>query len=131
MTISLWPDLSQITPPRGMKEILIEAAGDIDAQTQGRLKFFVDTLEVERRGPRSIEDMRHNCYIEVSKSNHLHLLFQVEHPLGALWPASVKTAQGERYDGCRDEDQLREAIGKVLQRDYTKMVVGHLINMAG
>src|SRR5438067_275607 len=84
MPNSLWPDFSAMTPPRGMREMLVAAAGDIDARTNGALQFYVDTLGVSG----AVKKVRHNCYLRVPKTGYTHLLFQVTTPAPGRrpWP---------------------------------------------
>jgi hypothetical protein len=126
MANSLWPNLSGMTPPRGMREMLQDAAGDIDAQTKGAVQFYVDTVGVGPSGV--IRDLRHNCYLRVSKTNYMHLLFRVTTPVSSPWPAVVTTPEGETFEDIKDESQLRDAIQQVLQRERTKEVVLYLLS---
>jgi hypothetical protein len=126
MSNSLWPDLTKMTPPRGMREMLYEGAGDVDARTGGALQFYVDTLGVGRSGV--IHDVRHNCYLKVVKTGYLHLLFRVTTPASAPWPATVGTPEGESFTDLQDESQLRDAIRQILERERTTEVVFFLIS---
>ncbi len=127
MSSSLWPNLSQITPPRGMREMLIDAAGDIGTQTNGELQFHVDLVGVGSSG--LVEKMRYNCYLRVVKTGYLHLLFQVSTRSTAPWPASLATPEGESYPDLADENALRGAIAQVLQRPRTAEIVYYLRSM--
>src|SRR5688572_16028969 len=118
MSSSLWPNLSTVTPPRGIREMLYDAAGDIDARTSGVLQFYVDILGVGPSG--IIKNVRHDCYLRVAKTGYLHLLFRVTTPAGGPWPASTATPEGEREDGLNDENELRAAIKRILERERTK-----------
>src|SRR5438132_979193 len=70
MSNSLWPNFSVTTPTRGLRDMLYEAAGDIDAQTNGAIRFYVDTLGVSG----AVKQVRHNCYLRVPKTDYSHLL---------------------------------------------------------
>ena len=125
MPNSLWPDFSTVTPPpRGLREMLYDLAGDIDSKTGGAIKFYVDTLGVTS----AIEKVRHNCYLRVPKTEYTHLLFQVNTPVPGPWPAVASTPEGERFPDIQDENQLRDAVEKILQRERTKEVVLYLLS---
>lgn len=128
MSTSLWPNLAGLAPPRGMLEMLDDAAGDIGAQTNGKLEFAVDFYGVGPSG--AVRDLRHNCYLRVPKRNYQHLLFRVTTPVAGPFPAVVVTPEGERYADLKDEAELRDAIGKILQRERTKEVVLYLLQTA-
>ena len=103
MPNSLWPDFSAMTPPRGLREMLYDAAGDIDGRTNGAIHFYVDTLRVSG----AIKNVRHNCYLRVPKTDYMHLLFQASTPVPGPWPAALTTPEGEAFKDIRDENQLR------------------------
>jgi len=125
MPNSLWPDLSSVTPPpRGIREMLYDAAGDIDAKTNGAIQFYVDTLGVSG----AIEKVRHNCYLRVPKTGYTHLLFRVTTPVPGPWPAAVSTPERESFSNIQDETGLRDAVEKLLQRERTKEVVLYLLS---
>jgi hypothetical protein len=128
MAKSLWPDFTKQTPPRGMREMLYEAAGDVDAQTNGALQLHLDTLGVGPSGV--IKEVRHTCYLKVAKTGYLHLLFRVTTPATGLWPATTATPEGETVTDIQDEAQLRAAIESILQRERTKEVVFYLLSTA-
>jgi hypothetical protein len=128
MSSSLWPNYAGLTPPRGMLEMLNDAAGDIDTQTGGAIEFYVDTVGVGGSGV--IRDIRYNCYLRVVKKNYLHLLFRVTTPVASPFPASAGTPEGEHYPDLKDEGELRAAIAQILQRERTKEVVLYLLNTA-
>ena len=46
MSGSLWPNLTGITQTRGMREMLIDAVGDIKTQTGGDIEFAVDLVGI-------------------------------------------------------------------------------------
>ena len=123
MSKSLWPDFSTLTPPRGLREMLYGAAGDISTQTNGAILFYVDTLGVSG----TVKQVRHNCYLRVPKTEYMHLLFQVSTPVPGPWPATVATPEGERYSDIKDENELRAAIQQILQRERTKEIVLFLL----
>src|SRR5438445_3999162 len=116
MASSLWPDFSTMTPPRGLREMLYELAGDVDTRTKGALSFYVDTLGVSG----TVKHVRHNCYLRVPKTDYTHLLFQVITPVPGPWPATVTTPEGEKIPDIQDENGLRVAIEQILQRERTK-----------
>ena len=123
MSNSLWPNFSTLTPPRGLREMLHDAAGDIDTQTNGAIQFYVDTLGVSG----TVRQVRHNCYLRVPKTEYNHLLFQVSTPVPGPWPATATTPEGERFADIQDENQLRAAIQQILQRERTKEIVLYLL----
>jgi hypothetical protein len=123
MPNSLWPDFSTMTPPRGLREMLYDAAGDIDAKTKGAIQFYVDTLGVSA----GVKKVRHNCYLRLPKTGYLHLLFQVITPVPGPWPANVGTPEGESFQNIQDENQLRDAIQQIIQRERTKEIVLFLL----
>src|SRR5437868_13985472 len=106
MSNSLWPNFATLTPPRDLREMLYDAAGDIDSKTNGAIQFYVDTLGVSG----TVAKVRHNCYLRVPKTAYTHLLFQVTTPVPGPWPATVSTPEGETFQDIRDENQLRDAI---------------------
>src|SRR5262245_54061522 len=112
-TKSLWPNFSTLTPPRGLREMLYAAAGDIDVQTKGAIQFYVDTLGISG----TVKHVRHNCYLRVPKTEYTHLLFQASTPVPGPWPADIATPEGEKFSNLQDETQLRAAIEQLLQRD--------------
>ena len=83
---SLWPNLSVITQSRGMREMLIEAVGDISVQTNGEIEFYVDLVGVGVSG--RVENIRYNGYLRVVKTGYAHLFFRVTTPSTGPWPAS-------------------------------------------
>jgi hypothetical protein len=123
MANSLWPNFSTMTPPRGLREMLYDAAGDIDAQTNGAIQFYVDTLGVSG----AARQVRHNCYLRIPKTEYTHLLFQVSTPVAGPWPAVLTTPEGEKVAGIQDEARLRDAIAQILQRERTKEIVLYLL----
>ncbi len=126
MSNSLWPNFSAVTPPRGMREMLVDAVGDIDTQTGGAIVLYVDTLGVGASGV--IRDVRHNCYLKLVKTGYAHLLFRVTTPVAGPWPALVTTPDGESFPDVRDESQLRAAIREIVQRERTKEIVFYLLS---
>ncbi len=126
MTNSLWPDFSAMTPTRGLREMLHDAAGDINARTNGALQFYVDTLRVSG----AVKNIRHNCYLRVAHPEYTHLLFQVTTPVPGPWPAAVTTPEGESFRDIQDENQFRGVIEQILQRDRTKEIVLYLLSTA-
>ena len=127
MTSSLWPNLSGITQVRGMREMLIDAVGDINTQTSGDIEFHVDLLGVGSSG--LVQNLRYNCYLCAVKTGYLYLFFQVTTPSTGPWPATLATPEGERFADLPDESQLRTAIGQVLQRPRTAEIVYYLRSM--
>ncbi len=89
---TLWPNFAGLAAPRGMLQMLHDAAGDIGAQTNGKLDFYVDTLGVGAAG--AIRHIRHNCSLRVPKNNYTHLLFQVTTPVAGPFPATAAIPEG-------------------------------------
>ena len=125
-TKSLWPDFSTLTPSRGLREMLYDAAGDIHTTTNGALEFYVDILGVSG----TTKKVRHNCYLRIPKTGYNHLLFQVTTPVPGPWPATAATPEGESYPNLQNEDHLRDAIQQILQRERTKEIVLFLLGTA-
>jgi hypothetical protein len=109
-----------------MREMLHDAAGDIDTLTGGVLRFYIDTLGLSGGGGK----VRHNCYLRVVKTDSSHLLFRVTTPLPGPWPASATTPAGESFEDIPDEPKLRDVIQTILQRERTKEVVLFLLSAA-
>ena len=126
MQATLWPDLTTGIPPRTVRQMLVDAAGDIDKQTNGDLQFHMDI--VGSGGTSKPREARHNCYLRVERTGHLHLLFQVKTPFGAMWPAVTVTPEGDSIPVANSEDELREAVRQVLQRERTKEVLFFLLS---
>jgi hypothetical protein len=126
MSTSLWPNLAGLATPRGMMEMLYDAAGDIGNQTNGKIDFYVDALGMGVSG--AIKEIRHNCYLRVIKNSYTHLLFRVTTLVAGPFPATAATPEGEQYPDLKDENELRAAIGKILQRERTKEIVLYLLN---
>jgi hypothetical protein len=128
MSTSLWPNFANLAAPRGMIEMLYDAAGDIGNQTNGLIDFYIDSLGVGASG--AIKRIRHNFYLRIPKNNYMHMLFRVTTPVASPFPATVVTPEGEEYADLKDELELRAAIEKVLQRERTKEVVLYLLHTA-
>ena len=111
-----------------MIEMLYDAAGDIGAQTGGTIDFYVDAVGAGISG--AVQHIRYNCYLRVVKKDYIHLLFRVTSPVAGPFPATAVTPEGERYPDLKDEAELRDAIGKILQRERTKEVVLYLLGTA-
>ncbi len=124
MSSSLWPNLSGIAQGRGIREMLVDAVGDVSAQTNGEIQFHVDLLGIGPAG--LVEKLRYNCYLRAVKTGYLILLFQVATPSTGPWPASLGTPEGEKYTNLTDETQLRDAIAQILQRTRTVEIVYYL-----
>jgi hypothetical protein len=125
MAKSLWPDFSTIPPPvRGLREMIFDAAGDIDVKTNGALQLYIDTLGVSG----VIEKVRHNCYLRVVKTRYTHLLFRVSAPVPGPWPATVSTPEGEKIENINTEQELRDAVQQIFQRQRTTEVVLYLLS---
>lgn len=127
MPPSLWPNLTGITQARGMREMLIDAVGDIKTQTNGDIEFHVDLLGVGTSG--LVQNLRYNCYLRAVKTDYLYLFFQVTTPSTGPWPATLTTPEGERFADLPGEDELRAAIAQVLQRPRTAEMVYYLRSM--
>ena len=125
MSTSLWPNFASLAPPRGIMEMLYDAAGDIGQQTNGDIDFYVDPVGVGVSG--AIKDIRYNCYLRVVKNSYTHLLFRVTTPVAGPFPATAATPEGERYPDLKDETELRDAIRAILQRPRTTEIVLHLL----
>ena len=108
----LWPDFAGKAVPRGMYQMLNDAAGDIREKTAGAIEFRVDPVGVGAGG--AIERIRFNCYLRVVATNYLYLLFRVIAPVAGPFPATVQTPEGEKYPEIADEPGLLEAIAKIL-----------------
>ena len=129
MSSSLWPPNVFGTPQtRGMREMLIDAVGDIKAQTNGEIEFHVDLLGVGSSG--LVQNLRYNCYLRAAKTGYSFLFFQVTTPSTALWPALLATPEGDAFPNLMDENMLRNAIKQVLQRQRTAEIVYYLHSMA-
>jgi hypothetical protein len=57
-----------------------------------------------------------------------HLLFQVSTPEPGPWPVTATTPEGEKFADIQDENQLRAAIQKILERERTKEIVLYLFS---
>jgi hypothetical protein len=123
MANSLWPDFTTATSMPGLREMLYQAAGDIDIQTKGAIQFYVDTLGVSG----NVKQVRHNCYLRVPKTGYTHLLFQASTPVPGPWPARVNTPEGDTFPPVQDEPELRAVIQQILQRERTKEIVLYLL----
>jgi hypothetical protein len=110
-----------------MREMLVDAVGDINAQTNGDIQFYVDLVGVGTSG--LVENIRYNCYLRAVKTGYLQLFFQVTTPSTGPWPASLATPEGEKYANLTDETKLRDAIVQVLQRTRTAEIVYYLRSM--
>lgn len=128
MSTSLWPNFAGVAAPRGMIEMLYDAAKDISTQTNGAIDFYIDAVGVGVSGV--IQDIRYNCYLRVIKKGYTHLLFRVTTPVASPFPATAATPEGDEYPDLKDETQLRDAIGKILKRERTKEVVLYLLNIS-
>lgn len=127
MSNSLWPNLAGTLPQRGMVDMLNDAAGDIAAQTNGEIGFYVDAVGVGRTGV--VQEIRYNCYLRFLNANNsfTHLLFRVTSPVGSPFPAIAVTPEDEEYPDLKDETALRDAIRQILQRERTKEVVLYML----
>jgi hypothetical protein len=128
MSTTLWPNFAGLAAPRGMFEMLLDAAGDIGKQTNGTIDFHVDTLGVGVSG--AVLKIRYNCYLKVIKNSYLHLLFRITTPVASPFPATAATPEGEEFADLQDENELRDAIERILQRERTKEVVLYLLKTA-
>lgn len=126
---SLWPSFANMSAPRGMRQMLSEAAGDLSAETNGKLEFYVDSVGVGASG--RIQRIRYNCYINVIKSNkpvYHHLFFRVTTPVASPFPATLETPEGDEEPDLKDEPELRDAIKRIMERERTTEVVLYLMN---
>lgn len=126
MSSSLWPNLSGVTPPRGMLEMLNELAGDLVHHTNGKIEFYVDTLGIKNSG--AIRHVRHNCYLRVPTTGYMHLLFRVTTPIASPWPATAATPEGDSFPQITNETELRDVIRGILQRRRTTEIILYLLN---
>ncbi len=110
-----------------MAQMLLEAVGDIDAQTGGKIKFYIDPVACAGNSG-VIQGVRYNCYLRADKSNAVHLLFRVTTPVASPFPAAAVTPEGESYPDLADENALRDAIRQILQRERTKEIVLYLLS---
>ena len=76
--------------------MIVDAAGDIDALTNGALQLYIDVLGVGPSGV--IKEARYNCYLRVAKSGYMQLLFRVTTPSTGLWPAAVVAPEGDKAE---------------------------------
>ncbi len=126
---SFWPPVGA-SPPRTMAEMLYDAAGDLGALTNGKLDFYVDAVGVAPSAAGPVTQIRYNCYIRLVGKSYLHLFFQVTTPSSGPFDATLGTPEGDRIPPIKDENELRGAIRKVLQRPRTKKVVEYLLRLA-
>ncbi|HEY5311800.1 MAG TPA: hypothetical protein VIK18_04750 [Pirellulales bacterium] len=126
MSRSLWPNFASLAVPRGMTEMLYDAASDIGVQTNGAIDFYVDAVGLKVSG--AISEIRHNCYLRVVKTGYTHLLFRVTTPVVGPFPAVAATPEGEEFPDLKDESELRGAIEKILRRERTKEIVLYLLH---
>jgi hypothetical protein len=121
-----WPNLSGMAT-RGMIEMLYDAGAGLAPVTNGKIDLHIDTIGVGASGV--IANIRYNCYLRVIKKPYLHLFFQVTTPPAKPFPATLATPEGETYRDLNSEDELVDAINKVLQRPRTTDVLHFLVNM--
>ena len=126
-TNTLWPNISGQAPPRGMVQMLFDAAGDISALTNNKIDFHIDSVGVGAGG--AIKDIRHNCYLRVISNSYVHLLFRITSPVAGPFPASASTPEGDSFPVVRTETELRDVIGQILQRERTKDELLFLLNV--
>jgi hypothetical protein len=110
--MSLWPNFSALPTQRTMRDMLYAAAGDIAAQTNNKIQFYVDTVGVGSSG--LVQNLRYNCYLRTPATSYSHLLFQVTTPVASPWVASLGTPEGDQYTGIDSETKLTQAIGQIL-----------------
>lgn len=128
MASSLWPNLISAVPRRGMVDMLYDAAGDVAQLTNNKVDFHVETVGIGGSG--LIQNIRHNCYLRVVAKAYAYLLFQVKTPVTTPFDADLSTPEGDTFSGIKDENQLRDMIRQVLQRQRTSDVLHFLLNMA-
>jgi hypothetical protein len=127
MNQTLWPNIDGQSPPRGMVEMLYDAAAGVGSITGNKLDFHVDSVGIGRAG--AIEKMRHNCYLRVIKNGYTHLLFQITCPVAIPpFPAKAATPEGDNYTDIRNENGLVDTIGKILARPRTTEILLFLVN---
>src|SRR5580698_2891435 len=118
-TQSLWPAVG-LSPPRTMAEMLYDAAGDLGTLTNGKLDFYVDAVGVAPSVSGPVTQIRYNCYIRVISKSCLHLFFQITTPSSGPFDAVLGTPEGDSYPVIKNETELRNIIGDVMQRPRTK-----------
>jgi hypothetical protein len=123
MSNSLWPDFSTVTPTHSLREMLYQAAGDIDAQTKGAIQFYVDILGVSGTS----RQVRHNCYLRVPKTSYNHLLSS-EYSGARPLACHGDDPEGDQFPPVQDEPELRAVIQKILQRERAKEIVLYLLS---
>jgi hypothetical protein len=128
MAQTLWPNISGHIPPRGMVEMLYDAAGDVGSITNNKLDFHVDSVGIGAAG--AIKEMRHNCYLRVIKNTYAHLLFQITCRVATPFPALAATPEGDSYPEINSETELQDTIKQILARPRTTEILLFLVNTA-
>ncbi len=126
---SLWPSASA-SPPRTMAEMLYDVAGDLARITNNKLDFYVDAIGVADPPAGPATKIRYNCYIRVVKSGNVHLFFQVTTPSASPFDADLGTPEGEEFTSIKNENELLDAIKKIMQRPRTTEVINYLLRLA-
>jgi hypothetical protein len=126
---SLWPSVSA-SPPRTMAEMLYDAAGDLAGITNNKLDFYVDTVGVADPPAGPVTKLRYNCYIRVIKTGNVHLFFQVTTSSASPFDADLGTPEGDTFPPIKDESELLNVIGQIMQRPRTTEVINYLLRLA-
>ena len=118
-TTSLWPDFPSEVPPRGMRQMLEEAGGDIGQKTGGTIEFRVKVFPEGN-------NLIHDCYLVVPRVGYQHLLLRVI--TGAKpFPAHIATTHEHNSGGVLNEESLRHVLKSNFQSQETREIVGNLI----
>ena len=118
-TTSLWPEFSAQAKPRGMRQILENAGGDIAEKTRGVVEFRVKTYSEG-------DKFYHDCYLVVPRVRFQHLLLRVITD-AKPFPATLATLRGQTIGSIPDEANLRETLKEHFQSQETREVVENLI----
>jgi hypothetical protein len=119
MATSLWPDFPTDVKPRGVRQMLEDAGGDIAEKTHGVVQFRVRTYSEG-------DKFYHDCYLLVPRVGFQHLLVRVTTGV-TPFPAAVFTPSGEGFGDVGNENNLRSVLRQLFQRRETREVVENLI----
>lgn len=117
-TASLWPEFT--APPRGMRQILFDAAGDIKEKTNGVVRFYVDIFRTE-------PGLSHSCYLRAEKADYNYLLFRVETLGPSPFPARLIAPDMGVNVLISDEATLRSRLQELFNHPTTKELVLNLM----
>lgn len=121
MPASLWPDFPPEAKPRGMRQMLEEAGGDIEEKTQGAIQFRVKVYPDGER-------LHHDCYLIVARVRYPHLLLRVTTGL-APFPATLVTPSGREVRDIRNEATLRDTLQQHFHTPDTRDLVNNLLGV--